>query len=280
VAIDACTTYSIGFRAPAATHLGVAFLDFLRDELDLPGRYADADLAAVHSPAAITAAMHGGYRRMLDGVRWDRNAIARFVGCWLSEPKPHVFFERPDPPLPPSAFRRSAAKHGVRLDLKSQLLYDDRRLYINGTALPWPKRAARHCAGWQMTGPSPPRPPPRFRVKLRRSSTIGTAMVTSTPASPDGSAANPSAPRYERLSSIEEQIAAIDTLIDLAKLSIRVFDVDLSRMGWNGSTRHDRLTKFLRATPVHASRSSCTTRAGSRARVPVLSISSACTATQ
>jgi len=74
-------------------------------------------------------------------------------------------------------------------------------------------------------------------------------MVTSTPASPDGSAPNPSAPRYERLSSIEEQIAAIDTLIDLAKLSIRVFDVDLSRMGWNGSTRHDRLTKFLRATP-------------------------------
>jgi len=139
VAIDACTTYSIGFRAPAATDLGVAFLDFLRDELDLPGRYADADLAAVHSPAAITAAMHGGYRRMLDGVRWDRNAIARFVGCWLSEPKPHVFFERPDPPLPPSAFRRSAAKHGVRLDLKSQLLYDDRRLYINGTALPWPE---------------------------------------------------------------------------------------------------------------------------------------------
>ena len=74
-------------------------------------------------------------------------------------------------------------------------------------------------------------------------------MVTSTPASPDGSAPNPPAPRYERLSSIEEQIAAIDTLIDLAKLSIRVFDVDLSRMAWNGSTRHDRLTKFLRATP-------------------------------
>jgi 50S ribosomal protein L16 3-hydroxylase len=138
VALDACTTYSIGFRAPAATELGVAFLDFLRDELDLPGRYADPDLASVASPAAITAAMHRRHRRMLDGVTWDRNAVARFVGCWLSEPKPHVFFERPAPPLASSAFRRRAAKHGVRLDLKSRLLYDDRHLYINGTALPWP----------------------------------------------------------------------------------------------------------------------------------------------
>jgi 50S ribosomal protein L16 3-hydroxylase len=30
------------------------------------------------------------------------------------------------------------AKHGLRIDLKSQLLYDDRHLYINGTELPWP----------------------------------------------------------------------------------------------------------------------------------------------
>ena len=138
VALDACTTYSIGFRAPAASELGVAFLDFLRDELDLPGRYADADLSAVRSPAAITAAMHRRYQRLLDGVRWDRNAMARFVGCWLSEPKPHVFFERPATPLAPGAFRRSVEKHGVRLDLRSQLLYDDRHLYVNGTAVPWP----------------------------------------------------------------------------------------------------------------------------------------------
>ena len=50
VAIDACTTYSIGFRAPGTTELATAFLDFLRDELDLPGRYADPDLAPVRAP--------------------------------------------------------------------------------------------------------------------------------------------------------------------------------------------------------------------------------------
>src|SRR6185436_16431842 len=36
IAVGACTTYSVGFRAPGATELGAAFLDFLRDELQLP----------------------------------------------------------------------------------------------------------------------------------------------------------------------------------------------------------------------------------------------------
>ena len=74
-------------------------------------------------------------------------------------------------------------------------------------------------------------------------------MVTSTPASPDDSAPSAPAPRYERLSSVEELSAAIDALIDLAKLSIRVFDVDLSRTGWNNAARADKLAKFLRGAP-------------------------------
>jgi len=75
-------------------------------------------------------------------------------------------------------------------------------------------------------------------------------MVTSTPAPPDGSGSNAPTPRYERLSSIEEQVAAIDTLIDLAKLSIRIFDVDMSRMGWNSPARLDKVAKFLRGAPA------------------------------
>lgn len=140
VAVDACTTYSIGFRAPGATELGAAFLDFLRDELDLPGRYADADLAPATSPAAISPAMHRRYLRMLKDVTWDRAAVARFIGSYLSEPKPHVFFEPPESKLTRVAFRKRVAKHGARLDLKSQLLYDDEHLYINGAALPWPAK--------------------------------------------------------------------------------------------------------------------------------------------
>ena len=74
-------------------------------------------------------------------------------------------------------------------------------------------------------------------------------MVTSTPAPPDGEA-NGSSPRYERLATVAEQVAAIDMLIELAKLSIRAFDIDLSRMGWNDAARAQKLSAFLRSTPA------------------------------
>ena len=137
-AIDPCTTYSIGFRAAGATDLAAAFLDFLRDELHLPGRYTDPDLAPTRSPAEIDAAMRRRCARMLKGVAWDRLTIARFLGCFLSEPKPDVFFEPPVAPLPRAAFDARTAKRGMRLDLRTQLLYDTTHVFINGTALPWP----------------------------------------------------------------------------------------------------------------------------------------------
>jgi hypothetical protein len=56
------------------------------------------------------------------------------------------------------------------------------------------------------------------------------------------------APRFETLATIAEQVAALDQLIGLARRSIRVFDVDLSTMGWNSPQRSDALTRFLRAS--------------------------------
>jgi 50S ribosomal protein L16 3-hydroxylase len=141
-ALESCTTYSIGFRAPGANELATAFLDFLRDEVDLPGRYADPLLAATRNPARIDAAMRRQCARMLAQVRWDGADVARFLGCWLSEPKPQVFFDPPAPSLPRAAFARAAARHGLRLDRRSQLLYDETHLFINGAALPWPATGA------------------------------------------------------------------------------------------------------------------------------------------
>ena len=45
------------------------------------------------------------------------------------------------------------------------------------------------------------------------------------------------APRRERLASVAAQAAALDELIALATRSIRVFDADLSQMGWNSDER-------------------------------------------
>jgi len=143
VAVDACTTYSVGFRAASHNEIAQAFLDHLRDELALPGRYADPDLAPVRAPARIGAAMGRRCAAMLQGVRWDRATVARFLGSFLSEPKPHVFFEAPQPPLPRRAFLARASRNGVYLDRRTQLLYDDEHLFINGAAVPRPAAGAR-----------------------------------------------------------------------------------------------------------------------------------------
>jgi 50S ribosomal protein L16 3-hydroxylase len=142
IALTECTTCSIGFRAASTNDMAGAFLDFLRDELDLPGRYADPDLAPTRTPARIGAAMRRQCARTLEAVRWDPATVARFLGCWLSEPKSHVFFEPPAPARSRAAFAAAAAKHGVCLNPRTQLLYDDRHLFINGAAVPWPATGA------------------------------------------------------------------------------------------------------------------------------------------
>lgn len=75
-------------------------------------------------------------------------------------------------------------------------------------------------------------------------------MVTSTPASPDGGESTGPVPRYETLATVAAQIAAIDELIGIAKTSIRVYDMDLSRMGWNDPARARSLAAFLRGRPA------------------------------
>ena len=73
-------------------------------------------------------------------------------------------------------------------------------------------------------------------------------MATSTPAPPDPGSSRPVAARHEKLDTVAAQVAAIDELIGLANHSIRVFDVDLSGMGWNESTRAETIVAFLRGS--------------------------------
>jgi len=137
-ALDACTTYSIGFRAPAAQELAVAFLDWLRDRIAVDGRYADPGLAVAREPARIGAALQRYAAATLRRVSWDERDAARFLGGYLTEPKPAVRFEPPARPLTKASFQREAKRHGVRLDTGTQLLYDEQHLFINGEALRWP----------------------------------------------------------------------------------------------------------------------------------------------
>ena len=128
-------TWSIGFRAPSRQELGVALLDYLRDEITMEGVYRDPDLKPTLHPGGIGAAMVAEVSNMLDAwrdVARDPAHLRRCLGCLLTEPKAHVFFDAPEPALTLAGFRAAALKAGVALDLKSRLLYDDELFFMNG----------------------------------------------------------------------------------------------------------------------------------------------------
>lgn len=135
VALDDCITLSVGFRAPSHTELAREFLFWLAERLDLPGLYADPDLAPADSPAHLDAGMVRRVAGVLQGIRWDETAVADFLGHYLSEPKPHVVFDAPDAPLGVTAFVRLAQRQGIALDLQTLMLHHGDRVFCNGEAL-------------------------------------------------------------------------------------------------------------------------------------------------
>ncbi len=132
VAVGECMTYSIGFRAPSHQELGEAFLQFMGDSIDLPGRYADPDLATTTHPAEISKAMLAKVTEQLNKVQFSADDISIFLGEYLSEPKASVTFDDPVRDLSPAKFRQLAVKHGIKLSRKTQLLYRGKHVFVNG----------------------------------------------------------------------------------------------------------------------------------------------------
>lgn len=132
IAMGECMTYSIGFRAPSYQELGEGFLQFLSESTELPGRYADPELAPTNAPAQIGDDMVRQVADALSAIRFEQSDIAIFLGEYLSEPKATVFFDPPEKPLSRSAFAGRAAKRGIRLSRKTRMLYTGKFVFING----------------------------------------------------------------------------------------------------------------------------------------------------
>ena len=124
VALEPCFTYSIGFRAPRGSELGAAFLDWLHERGLPEADYADPGLRPSRRPGEIPGEMIGFTRKLLRRIRWSHRDIERFLGEYLSEPKPHVVFEP-----------RRGAGQVVRLHPQTRLLYRGSRFFINGESL-------------------------------------------------------------------------------------------------------------------------------------------------
>ena len=132
IALNNCLTYSIGFRAATHQELATQFLVYLQDRINVPGLYADPDLKPQLHPAEISSAMVDKVAAVIEQIKLGRDDVAQFLGTYLSEPKPHVFFDPPARPLSRAKFQASAAKRGVRLALQSQILFSGSRIFMNG----------------------------------------------------------------------------------------------------------------------------------------------------
>lgn len=132
VAEDDCMTYSIGFRTPAYQELAEQFLVYLQDRVCVDGMYADPDLALQAHPSEISAAMLRQVEQAIRKVQWGKSDVADFLGHYLSEPKPHIFFDPPARPLSATRFKQQVSTCGIELDLKSLMLCHGDTVFING----------------------------------------------------------------------------------------------------------------------------------------------------
>ena len=134
IAEDDCMTYSIGFRAPSYQELAEQFLVYLQDRVDVEGMFADPQLKTQRHPSEISTDMLSQVDAALQHVRWNKRDVATFLGCYLSEPKAHIFFDPPSTPLSRARFTQALLKRGVALDLKTQMLCHAGHVFINGVA--------------------------------------------------------------------------------------------------------------------------------------------------
>ena len=112
VALDACFTYSIGFRAPRGAELAAAFLDYLH-ERGLPDvAYRDPGLVPARRPAEIGTRMIEHAGEVLGRLRWSGSDVRILLGRYLTLPKPHVVFR---PPRRPRACARRPGRSNLRV---------------------------------------------------------------------------------------------------------------------------------------------------------------------
>ena len=137
IAVGESMTYSIGFRAPSHQELATQFLVYLQDHFEISGMYEDPDLELQDHPAQIGRNMLEKVGKAISSIRWDEKEVEKFLGLYLSEPKPHLFFDPPSRPLSRKSFIKRIGESGIRLDLRSEMLFTEEAVFINGERIPF-----------------------------------------------------------------------------------------------------------------------------------------------
>jgi len=127
IAEGECMTCSVGFRVPETTELAREVLTRLTEGLepeDPPKLYKDPKQVATDEPGRIPADLQQFAVDAIERALKDPIALKTALGEMLTEPKPRVWFDISDEPLPDGA--------GVVLDAKTRMMYDDHCIYANG----------------------------------------------------------------------------------------------------------------------------------------------------
>jgi len=137
VAEGECMTASIGFRAAGRAEMRTEVLQRMLDATDAPDvdpLYRDPQQPATDEPARIPTAMNEFVSHEV--ARWlaEPRSLACALGEVLSEPKPQVWFD---------VGQALTAGHGVQLDRRTRMLYDDHHVFINGESYRAAGRDAR-----------------------------------------------------------------------------------------------------------------------------------------
>ncbi len=144
VAVGECMTFSIGFRAPSRREFLSAFLAAAADHPGGPDpRFGDRDRGPDAHPGALPETLVERLRDWATGWRASPAEVDRFIGRWLTEPKPHVWFEPPEPRLAPGRFALAAGREGLRLDRRSRMAWRGASIFLNGESIDVPPPTRR-----------------------------------------------------------------------------------------------------------------------------------------
>ena len=116
VAVDACLTFSIGFRAPHQKELAAAFGADLTERGDPALRYTDPDLHPGGEPGEIDAGTLARLRATLDRIDRGDDTLADWFGRFATEPKRERAEPDGEPEWTAGKLRAAFADPGFRLE--------------------------------------------------------------------------------------------------------------------------------------------------------------------
>jgi 50S ribosomal protein L16 3-hydroxylase len=138
VSLDAgCQTWSVGFRAASYRELIQEALWRLAESLDaqplLDKRYQDPQQTATDQPDTLPLELVKQLRTHLKGLKLDSiDTMLPGIAAYLSEPKPHAFFNCPDNALSAKAFADYLQQNPLHLHPHTRIMRLNNAIYCNG----------------------------------------------------------------------------------------------------------------------------------------------------